>query len=79
VLSCSNLIIIFTNLTLADLIARQVEDPGLKGTSLTHVGLELCTRHASEVFGFYICRIVLADVGLLLDKYLKRGTEWVLA
>jgi hypothetical protein len=62
-----------------DLIARQVEDPGLKGTSLTHVGLELCTRHASEFFGFYICRIVLADVGLLLDKYLKRGTEWVLA
>ncbi|KAF2671070.1 hypothetical protein BT63DRAFT_412142 [Microthyrium microscopicum] len=62
-----------------DQIARQVEDPGLKGSSSTHVGLELGVRHASEFFGFYVCRFVLADVGLLLDKYLKRGTEWVLA
>ena len=62
-----------------DHIARQVEDPGLKGSSKTHVGLELGTKHASEFFGFYVCRFVLADIGLLLDKYLKRGTEWVLA
>lgn len=68
-----------TDKVYVDLIARQVEDPGLRGSSSVHVGLELCTRHASEFFGFFICRIILADVGLLLDKYLKRGTEWVLA
>lgn len=60
-------------------IARQVEDPGLKNSSTTHVGLELSMRHASEFFGFYICRFVLADVGTLVDKYIKRGTEWVLS
>ncbi|KAJ5791377.1 uncharacterized protein N7518_008388 [Penicillium psychrosexuale] len=59
-------------------IAQQVEDPGLKHSSKTHVGLELCTRHAAEFFGFYICRFALADVGLMLDKFIKRGSEWVL-
>ena len=63
----------------ADQIARQVEDPGLKHSSPTHVGLELSMRHAAEFFSFYICRFVLADLGLLLDKFLKRGSEWVLA
>ncbi|VTO83798.1 unnamed protein product, partial [Fusarium graminearum] len=58
--------------------ARQVEDPGLRHADKTQVGLELCTRHAAEFFGFYVCRFVLADLGLLLDKYLKRGSEWVL-
>ncbi|PNP42211.1 hypothetical protein TGAMA5MH_05893 [Trichoderma gamsii] len=61
-----------------DQIARQVEDPGLRHADKTQVGLELCTRHAAEFFGFYICRFVLADLGLLLDKFLKRGSEWVL-
>ncbi|KAL2071371.1 hypothetical protein VTL71DRAFT_12606 [Oculimacula yallundae] len=61
-----------------DQIARQVEDPGLRHADKTQVGLELCTRHAAEFFGFYICRFVLTDVGLLLDKFLKRGTEWVM-
>ena len=61
-----------------DQIARQVEDPGLKHSSPAHVGLELGVRHAAEFFGFYICRFVLADVGLLLDKFIKRGSEWVL-
>jgi len=61
-----------------DQIARQVEDPGLKLSSPTHVGLELCARHAAEFFGFYICRFVLADVTLMLDKFIKRGSEWVL-
>ncbi|KAI9762364.1 MAG: hypothetical protein M1835_008043 [Candelina submexicana] len=60
-----------------DQIARQVEDPGLKHSSQTHVGLELSTRHASEFFGFYICRFVLTDVGMMLDKFIKRGSEWV--
>ncbi|KAI5858778.1 hypothetical protein BZA05DRAFT_330420 [Tricharina praecox] len=41
------------------------------------IGLELSHRHAAEFFGFYICRFVLADVTLLLDKFVKRGGEWV--
>ncbi|KAI1171005.1 hypothetical protein F4777DRAFT_591562 [Nemania sp. FL0916] len=61
-----------------DQIARQVDDPGLRHADKTQVGLELCTRHAAEFFGFYICRFVLADLGMLLDKFVKRGTEWVL-
>ncbi|TKA83264.1 hypothetical protein B0A55_00786 [Friedmanniomyces simplex] len=64
---------------LLDQIARQVEDPGFKHSSPTHVGLELSIRHAAEFFAFYICRFVLADLGTLLDKFVKRGTEWVLA
>ncbi|KAL7271138.1 hypothetical protein RUND412_006134 [Rhizina undulata] len=43
----------------------------------TRIGLELSHRHAAEFFGFYICRFVLADVSLLLDKFVKRGSEWV--
>ncbi|KAJ5660262.1 hypothetical protein N7507_006713 [Penicillium longicatenatum] len=62
-----------------DQIAQQVEDPGLKHSSSTHVGLELSTRHAAEFFGFYVCRFALADVGMMLDKFIKRGSEWVLA
>ena len=62
-----------------DQIARQVEDPGLKHSSSTHVGLELSMRHAAEFFGFFVCRYLLIDIGILLDKYIKRGTEWVLA
>ncbi|KAM3081179.1 hypothetical protein ACMFMG_005134 [Clarireedia jacksonii] len=61
-----------------DQIARQVEDPGLRHADKTQVGLELCTRHAAEFFGFYICRFVLQDITLLLDKFIKRGSEWVL-
>ncbi|KAI0847038.1 hypothetical protein F5Y00DRAFT_254307 [Daldinia vernicosa] len=61
-----------------DQIARQVEDPGLRHADKTQVGLELCTRHAAEFFGFYICRFVLADLAMLLDKFVKRGSEWVL-
>ncbi|KAK0644376.1 hypothetical protein B0T16DRAFT_196182 [Cercophora newfieldiana] len=62
-----------------DQIARQVEDPGLRHADKTQVGLELCTRHAAEFFGFYICRFVLSDLTLMLDKFVKRGSEWVLA
>ncbi|KAG8532566.1 uncharacterized protein KY384_002443 [Bacidia gigantensis] len=61
-----------------DQVARQAEDPGLKHSSPTHVGLELCIRHAAEFFGFYICRFVLADISLMLDKFIKRSSEWVL-
>ncbi|PSN64246.1 hypothetical protein BS50DRAFT_499065 [Corynespora cassiicola Philippines] len=69
---------LFDSVQVLDQIARQVEDPGLKHSSPTHVGLELSTRHAAEFFGFYICRFVLADVTLMLDKFIKRGSEWVL-
>lgn len=70
---------IANHVALSDQIARQVEDPGLRHADKTQVGLELCTRHAAEFFGFYICRFVLADLGMLLDKFIKRGSEWVLA
>ncbi|KAE9980244.1 hypothetical protein BLS_008959 [Venturia inaequalis] len=69
---------LFDAVQIVDQVARQVEDPGLKLSSPTHVGLELCTRHASEFFGFYICRFVLTDLTMLLDKFIKRGSEWVL-
>ncbi|KAI8624977.1 hypothetical protein F5Y19DRAFT_467373 [Xylariaceae sp. FL1651] len=62
-----------------DQIARQVDDPGLRHADKTQVGLELCTRHAAEFFAFYICRFVLTDLGILLDKFVKRGSEWVLS
>ncbi|KAI1987382.1 hypothetical protein LOZ53_004132 [Ophidiomyces ophidiicola] len=61
-----------------DQIARQVEDPGLKHSSKTLVGLELSSRHAAEFFGFYVCRFALHDIGLMIDKFIKRGSEWVL-
>jgi hypothetical protein len=41
------------------------------------IGLELSHRHAAEFFGFFICRFALSDVSLLLDKFVKRGSEWV--
>ncbi|KAF1916103.1 hypothetical protein BDU57DRAFT_474031 [Ampelomyces quisqualis] len=69
---------LFDAAQILDQIARQVEDPGLKHSSSTHVGLELSARHAAEFFGFYICRFVLADVTMMLDKFIKRGSEWVL-
>ncbi|UNI15325.1 hypothetical protein JDV02_001868 [Purpureocillium takamizusanense] len=70
---------LFDAAQVVDQIARQVEDPGLRHADKTQVGLELCTRHAAEFFGFYICRFVLTDVSLLLDKFIKRGSEWVLS
>ncbi|KAJ4985013.1 MIT domain-containing protein [Stagonosporopsis vannaccii] len=74
----SSLAKLFDSAQILDQIARQVEDPGLKHSSPTHVGLELSSRHAAEFFGFFVCRFVLADVTLLLDKFIKRGSEWVL-
>ncbi|KAI2996390.1 hypothetical protein CBS147346_9322 [Aspergillus niger] len=61
-----------------DQIAQQVEDPGLRHSSPTLVGLELSTRHAAEFFGLYVCRFALNDIGMMLDKFIKRGSEWVL-
>lgn len=50
-----------------------MEDPGLRAQSTTHVSMELSVRHAAEFFAFYVCRFVLADLGVLLDKFIKRG------
>ena len=75
----SSLARLFDSAQVLDQIARQVEDPGLKHSSQTHVGLELSLRAAAEFFSFYILRFVLGDVGTLLDKFVKRGGEWVLA
>ncbi|KAF2106307.1 hypothetical protein BDV96DRAFT_336653 [Lophiotrema nucula] len=69
---------LFDSAQILDQIARQVEDPGLKHSSPTHVGLELSARHAAEFFGFYVCRFVLSDMTMMLDKFIKRGSEWVL-
>jgi len=73
----SSLARLFDAAQVIDQIARQVEDPGLRHADKTQVGLELCVRHAAEFFAFYICRFVLTDVTLLLDKFIKRGSEWV--
>ncbi|KAK4133958.1 hypothetical protein BT67DRAFT_434561 [Trichocladium antarcticum] len=62
-----------------DQIARQVNDPGLRHADKTQVGIELVTRQAAEFFAFYICRFALSDLSMLLDKFIKRGSEWVLA
>ncbi|KAK5169952.1 hypothetical protein LTR04_005466 [Oleoguttula sp. CCFEE 6159] len=70
---------LFDAVQILDDIARSVEDPGLKTSSPTYVGLELTVRHAAEFFAFFICRFVLADVTMLLDKFIKRGSEWVLS
>ncbi|PGH29943.1 hypothetical protein GX50_07315 [[Emmonsia] crescens] len=69
---------LFDAAQILDQIARQVEDPGLKHSSQTLVGLELSARHASEFFGFYVCRFALNDIGLMIDKFIKRGSEWVM-
>ncbi|KAF4592198.1 GTP-binding protein [Ophiocordyceps camponoti-floridani] len=75
----SSLARLFDAAQAVDQIARQIDDPGLRHADKTQVGLELCTRRVAEFFAFYICRFVLTDLGLLLDKFIKRGTEWVLA
>lgn len=75
----SSLARLFDAVQILDNIARQVEDPGLKCSSKTLVGLELSVRNAAEFFAFFILRFVMADIGILIDKFLKRGVEWVLA
>ena len=72
----SSLARLFDAVQILDSIARQVEDPGLKCSSKTQVGLELGVRSAAEFFAFFILRFVMSDVGILVDKFLKRGTEW---
>ena len=74
----SSLAKLFDSAQTLEQIARQVEDPGLQYTSKTQVGLELSVRNAAEFFAFYILRFVMGDVTTLLDKFVKRGSEWVL-
>jgi hypothetical protein len=72
----SSLARLFDAAQVLDGIARQVEDPGLKCSNKTQVGLELGVKNAAEFFAFFVCRFVLNDLGLLVDKFLKRGGEW---
>ncbi|KAK5075561.1 hypothetical protein LTR64_001768 [Lithohypha guttulata] len=74
----SSLARLFDAVQVLDSIARQVEDPGLKATNKTQVGLELSIRGAAEFFSFYVIRFAMADIGLLVDKYLKRNGEWIM-
>ncbi|KPV72939.1 uncharacterized protein RHOBADRAFT_55598 [Rhodotorula graminis WP1] len=39
--------------------------------------LERHLRKSSEFFAHVICRFVLRDTGILLDKYVKRGGAWL--
>ncbi|GEM11769.1 hypothetical protein Rt10032_c17g5786 [Rhodotorula toruloides] len=39
--------------------------------------LERQLRKSSEFFNQVVCRFVLRDVGVLLDKYVKRGGAWL--
>ncbi|OAL38655.1 hypothetical protein AYO20_01861 [Fonsecaea nubica] len=75
----SSLARLFDAAQVLDGIARQVEDPGLKCSNKTQVGLELGVKNAAEFFAFFIIRFVMADLMLMVDKFLKRGSEWVLA
>ena len=74
----ASLVKLFDSVQILDQIARQVEDPGLKHSSQTHVGLELSIRAAAEFFAFYVLRFVVTDIGVLVDKFVKRGGEWVM-
>ncbi|EXJ59566.1 hypothetical protein A1O7_03712 [Cladophialophora yegresii CBS 114405] len=74
----SSLARLFDAAQVLDGIARQVEDPGLKCSNKTQVGLELGVKNAAEFFAFFVIRFVMADLMLLVDKFLKRGSEWVL-
>jgi hypothetical protein len=75
----SSLARLFDAAQVLDDIARQVEDPGLKCSNKTQVGLELGVKNAAEFFAFFVIRFVMADLSIMIDKFLKRGTEWVLA
>ncbi|KIW40415.1 uncharacterized protein PV06_07617 [Exophiala oligosperma] len=74
----SSLARLFDAAQVLDGIARQVEDPGLKCSNKTQVGLELGVKNAAEFFAFYVIRFVMADLMLMVDKFVKRGTEWVM-
>ncbi|OAP58786.1 hypothetical protein AYL99_06083 [Fonsecaea erecta] len=75
----SSLARLFEAAQVLDDIARQVEDPGLKCSNKTQVGLELGVKNAAEFFAFFVIRFVMADLMLMVDKFLKRGSEWVLS
>lgn len=60
----------------ADPIIEHVEDPQRRQSSPTYVWLDMIVRHASELFGFYVCRFVLSDVTMLAEKFCKRASEW---
>ncbi|KAF7543806.1 hypothetical protein G7Z17_g10440 [Cylindrodendrum hubeiense] len=60
-----------------DQIARQVEDPGLRHADKTQVGLELCTRHAAEFFGFYVSMSLAWSTGRAWTRQcLPQARQW---
>lgn len=67
----------FANLHMIYVDGLTVFDESTKVPIKLRVGFELSQRHAAEFFGFFVCRFVLADITLMLDKFLKRGGEWI--
>lgn len=55
----------------------QILDYYLKIYAPGTAGLEVRLRRCSEFFGNVVCRFVVRDLGILVDKYVKRGATWV--
>jgi len=64
------------NVDSSDPIIGHVEDPRRRQSSPTYVWLDMIVRHASELFGLFVCRFVLSDVTMLAEKFCKRASEW---
>ncbi|KAK9257649.1 hypothetical protein V1519DRAFT_394268 [Lipomyces tetrasporus] len=45
----------------------------------TQARVDKAVRRASEFFGRVICKFVLADIADLMDKYIRKGSRWMLA
>ncbi|KAK9325006.1 hypothetical protein V1517DRAFT_315740 [Lipomyces orientalis] len=45
----------------------------------TQARVDKAVRRASEFFGRVICKFVLADIADLMDKYVRKGSRWMLA
>jgi hypothetical protein len=41
--------------------------------------LEASRRRVAEFFANTICRLVLQDLGTLMNKYMKRTNEWIIS
>ncbi|KAK9473041.1 uncharacterized protein V1510DRAFT_434179 [Dipodascopsis tothii] len=53
--------------------------PALEGSvpARAHLRLDIGIKHVAEIFGSVFCRFVLADLLLLLGKYIKRSARWI--
>ncbi|KAG0143545.1 hypothetical protein CROQUDRAFT_174213 [Cronartium quercuum f. sp. fusiforme G11] len=54
----------------------QLIDDHLINLSNNNKSLEIKFKKISEFYSIIICRFVVTDLGLLLDKYVKRGGNW---